>query len=377
MEFDGVFFDTKDFIITEKKLGKGVFGAVYLAERTSDHQICAAKIIDVLKDIDGKSQMMIMRESSILSKLHHRSIIKFFGLNFRSLSDRTKYQPTIITEFMSNKSLKELLDKEKSGLADKIWDSTKKYICLIGIADAMRYLHSHGILHRDLKPENILMDKDFYPKVCDFGLARCLPNHIEPSLDMTSHIGSPLYMAPELINGDDEYGKGVDVYAFAILTYEILTGRQPFYELGEKCSPSEIWQKVSDGGRPKFTRDIPVKMRSFIKKCWSQDPDERPSFDEIFNELSTDLTYSPVPVDEDEIKNFLEFNDEPIGIEDKKIILSNKYIEIEKNRIQKNNDFNLMLNLACETENIEFLECLLSDDSIDINSTKITYLLIE
>ena len=114
--------------------------------------------------------------------------------------------PTILMEYYTNGSLKVILDKEKKSIADDNWSPTKKYICLLGISDALRYLHKAGILHRDLKPQNILIDSNYYPKVCDFGYSRCFSNSLTNSmqLSMTGNVGTPLYMAPELFT-DDEY----------------------------------------------------------------------------------------------------------------------------------------------------------------------------
>ena len=73
----------------------------------------------------------------------------------------------ILTEYYINGSLKIILDKEKSSIADENWSHIEKYICLLGIADAMRYLRKKGVIHRDLKPQNIFIDKDYYLHVCD------------------------------------------------------------------------------------------------------------------------------------------------------------------------------------------------------------------
>lgn len=385
MEFKGIFFNSNDFQITNKTLGRGVFGTVYIAERLSDHLRCAAKIINIKPDEDGKSQMLIMRESSILSKLDHQSIIKFYGLNFQSLKDEGLFQPTIITEFMPNKSLKEILDKEKSGLAGNIWSPTKKYICLIGIADAMRYLHAHDILHRDLKPENILMDENYYPKVCDFGLSRCLPDSINSSmqLSLTGQIGTPLYMAPELIDMTDEtkYGKEVDVYAFAILAYEIITGKAPFHELGN-VSQIRLWNKVLDGERPIFTPDVPEKMQNLISRCWSKEPKQRPSFNEIFQVLSTDFSFSPETIDdEEEINDYLESlkdnnNDKDDTTNNETNHIINECSGIERGKYSKANDLNHFLYLACEAGNVEIVRYLLSNNLVDVNSIVILYEMI-
>lgn len=71
---------------------------------------------------------------------------------------------------------------KKKSISDDNWSPTKKYISLLGISDAMRYLHKVGVIHRDLKPQNILMDSDYYPRVCDFGLSRCFENSLTNSM---------------------------------------------------------------------------------------------------------------------------------------------------------------------------------------------------
>lgn len=85
--------------------------------------------------------MLFLRESLLLHKQNHPSIVKFKGINFKSINNPLKLKPTIITEFIPNGSLKDNLDKERKSLSDLNWNATKKYITLLGISDAMRYLH--------------------------------------------------------------------------------------------------------------------------------------------------------------------------------------------------------------------------------------------
>lgn len=117
---------------------------------------------------------------------------------------------------------------EKKGLADSNsnWNATKKCICLIEIFNAFRYLHKEGIIHRDLKPDNILINSNFYPIVCDFGLSKCFSEIFSNSIkfENSGMFGTPLYMAPEVIN-EDFYGPCVDVYSFGMLAYEIVRNR--------------------------------------------------------------------------------------------------------------------------------------------------------
>ncbi|KAK8871768.1 hypothetical protein M9Y10_007509 [Tritrichomonas musculus] len=297
MELEGVFFNSTDYELQKKKLGEGAFGTVYVAKNLIDKQLYAAKLIHSPEGMSGHQQMLFLRESLTLNKLNHPSIVNPFVL----------LQPAIITEFLPHGSLKDNLDKEKKSIADSDWTATKKYIMLLGIADAMRYLHAHGIIHRDLKPENILVDEDYYPRVCDFGLSRCFSDSLTKSqnLTMTGEIGTPLYMAPELLRGEDVYSASVDVYAFSILAYEIVTGDEPFSELGEKISPFGFAHKVINGHRPKFGGGVSKKMKNLLTRCWSDDPKSRPSFEEIFSELS-DMSIIEETVDEEEVQAFLD-----------------------------------------------------------------------
>lgn len=315
MDFKGLFFNVKDYqLIKKPRVGRGSFGTVYKCKNKKTNIVYAAKIIDVSDDFDGDDQLTLMREFMILFKLHHPSIVKFYGITFRSFEDPTTLSPTILTEFISKSSLKKILDDEKIGCADFDWDATKKYICLLGISNAMKYLHSCGILHLDLKPENILIDENYNPKICDFGLSRCFPENFTKSTKLATRgqIGTPLYMAPELLDIKEkyEYTTAVDVYAFSMLAYEIVTGKLPFYEFKNK-DKNEIKFKILKGERPSFNGiNVPEKMQELIKNCWSQTPKDRPSFEEIFHKLSSDFTYSYDPVIEDTVRDFLEINEE-------------------------------------------------------------------
>ncbi|KAK8871335.1 hypothetical protein M9Y10_007055 [Tritrichomonas musculus] len=295
MELEGVFFNATDYELEKKKLGEGAFGTVYVAKNLIDNKQYAAKLIHCSEGMSGHQQMLFLRESLMLNKLNHPSIVKFKGVNFQSLLDPTHLQPTIITEFLPHGSLKSNLNKEKKSLADSNWTSTKKYIMLLGIADAMRYLHAHGIIHRDLKPENILVDEDYYPRVCDFGLSRCFSDSLTKSqnLTMTGQIGTPLYMAPELLRGEDSYSTSVK-------------SDEPFSEFANKVSPFGFAHKVINGHRPKLSGGISEKMKNLLRRCWDDNPKERPSFEEIFSELSIDISYFDETVDEEEVQAFLD-----------------------------------------------------------------------
>lgn len=116
MELEGAFFDTNQFDHTNKKLGEGSIGKVYIVISKKDNTQFFLNT--------GKDQRMFIRESEILHKIHHPAIVKFYGINFHSFDDPSKLSPTILTEFLSNGSLKEILDKEKQSIANADWTPT-------------------------------------------------------------------------------------------------------------------------------------------------------------------------------------------------------------------------------------------------------------
>lgn len=371
MDFKGIFFNTKNYVLNKRKrLGRGNYGIVYQVSKVGKpDEIYAAKIIDVDKKFDGDDQMLIMRESVTLSTLDHQSIVKFYGISFRSFEDEAILQPSILTEYVPNGSLMDILEKERKGHTTVDWSATKKCICLLGVANAMKYLHEHGILHLDLKPENILIDGEYYPKVCDFGLSRCFPQSLTKSMRLAtqSKVGTPLYMAPELLENREkyEYSSGVDVYAFSMIAYEICSGKAPFSELGD-ITNSELKRRILGGYRPKFTEFVTENMRKLLQKCWSGTIEDRPSFKEIFKTLSSDFSYFYDKIDESEVEVFFENDDE-----DGKKLMNDTCIEILKKQLKDIKSNDELLIYACKMGNFEIVKSLLSNGSINVNFKEI------
>ena len=265
----------------------------------------------------------ISREVNIFSGMDHPAILKFVGYSPVDFNN-DKY-PAIITEYMKKSSLEEIIELENASRSLDEWNFfTKKLITIYGIASGMQYLHSHDIVHRDLKPSNILMDDDLHPKIADFGLAKIISSKRQRHESQVQIKGTISFLAPEIINSVT-YTKPSDVYSFAFIVYQILTS-EDFYK---GMNPFSVQEKVLNGYRPPLDEKyISGPYAELVKKCWSPNPDDRPTFDEIVEKLRTNEDFiKNFGVDEDEFKDYVEEID-------------NYQIKFEENEIIKIDDDN-------------------------------------
>jgi serine/threonine-protein kinase len=141
---------------------------------------------------------------------------------------------------------------------------------LAGIADGLAYAHAHGVVHRDLKPANILLAGGRDPKIADFGVAKLMSGE---AAGTTAPVGTPSYMAPEQIEGKPVDARS-DVFALAILAYELLTGRPPF--TGEGFT-AVLFQIMNSEPEPASHLDprLPVALDRVLARALAKDPKQR------------------------------------------------------------------------------------------------------
>lgn len=250
-------FDIKQ-IISERQ-----YESVFLVEN-KDTKIKYAAITKKSSSNWDNEQKAFFSEIETFMKVKFPSIINLIGFNLSDFNNQPN--PTILTDFTPNVSLKDILDKERNSSAPHGWNNTAKYIILLGVCLGMKHLHSINIIHSDLQPCNILLNDNYYPQICDFALS--INKKVElVKLSMKSEPENPIYMAPEIIN-DEKYSNKADTYSFGLILYEILTNKRPLSPIDAKNVPNESNQ-------------------SFLSLCLSQDPSKRPTFSEIYEFMVT------------------------------------------------------------------------------------------
>lgn len=154
---------------------------------------------------------------------------------------------------------------------------------IFGIAATMKRFRKMNIIYRDLKCHNILLDDKLEPQITDFNYSR----NISDATELEQFIGTPICMAPEIILGEN-YGTPVDVYSYRMLLYAMFTTDWLFSDKKSIRSHQQFRLKIGRGLRPTKPDNIPDQYWDLIQRCWKQEAQERPTFEEIVEILKDD-----------------------------------------------------------------------------------------
>ncbi len=249
-------------------IGKGGMGFIFKVRDLSlDRDIALKMLIHEKGDFEElKVELLIARD------LTHPYIIKVFDVG---LWQKIGY---FTMEYVDGQSLKaHILDNSPPSLQQKIE-------LLIKICEGMKAAHLHEVVHRDIKPQNILVDKQFNPKILDFGIARKVTQNSQKK----GISGSPKYMAPEQIKNLN-IDMRTDIYALGIIMFYMFTQKEPF--VGR--TPQEVMLMHLETALPdpqQFNADVPYWLCEIIKRCCQKNPDMRYNdMEELINELKLNL----------------------------------------------------------------------------------------
>ncbi|XP_043999420.1 tyrosine-protein kinase Lck [Gambusia affinis] len=241
----------------ERRLGAGQFGEVWMGIYNNDRKVAIKNL-----KMGTMSVEAFMAEANMMKNLQHPRLVRLFAVV-------TQEPIYIVTEYMENGSLVDYLKtQEGSNLPiNTLIDMSSQ------VADGMAFIERKNYIHRDLRAANILVSQELICKIADFGLARLIEDN-----EYTAREGAKFpikWTAPEAINYGTFSIKS-DVWSFGILLTEIVTyGRIPYPGM----SNPEVIQNLERGYRMPAPENCPDELYDIMKECWTERPEDRPTFD--------------------------------------------------------------------------------------------------
>jgi serine/threonine-protein kinase len=244
-------------------------GEVYRARDTKLNRDVAVKVLPESVADNPDRMARFGREAQVLASLNHPNIASVYGLE-ESANGRA-----LVMELVEGPTLADRIGGQAMSLDDALPIAQQ-------IADALEYAHERGIIHRDLKPANIKLTADGKVKVLDFGLAKAMEQptsttagnpSISPTLTIEGTragliLGTAAYMAPEQARGA-AVDKRADIWAFGVVLFEMLTGKQPF----EGATVSDTLAAVLKT-EPDCTQ-VPMGAHKLLRQCLEKEPKKR------------------------------------------------------------------------------------------------------
>ena len=243
-----------------KPLGRGKFGAVYLAREVSTRYIVALKVLQKSQLLKAGVEHQLRREIEIQSHLRHRNILRLYGYFF---DNKRIY---LILEYSPRGELyKHLTNKGRFGERQ-----SAQYI--LELSTALSYCHVKHVIHRDIKPENLLIGHNGELKIADFGWSVHAPTSRRNTL-----CGTLDYLPPEMVEGR-EHDANVDVWSLGVLMYEFLVGTPPFEAEGH----SATYRRISRVDL-RFPKGLAEDAKDLILRLLQKDPKKRMPLDMLPN----------------------------------------------------------------------------------------------
>jgi serine/threonine-protein kinase len=256
------------------EIARGGMAAVYLAEQASLGREVAIKVLPPHFMHDTTFLARFSREVDVISKLQHPHILPVYDYGEHD------GVPYIVTAYIPGGTLTEIV-KQAPVAPNEILRYIKQ------LADALDFAHSKNIIHRDLKPGNVLLDERQNVYLADFGLAKIA--EVATELTGNAIVGTPTYMAPEQ-SGPGEVTAATDVYALAIIVFQMLTGVAPYDDpSGAVILMAHLTKPIPNiqDHRP----DLSDAVHNVIIKAMAKKPSERyQSAGELYAALESALT---------------------------------------------------------------------------------------
>ena len=263
-----------DAYVINRELGGGGSSRVFLATETALDRPVVLKVLPP-ELTDGVDSARFRREVLIAARLQHPHLVPLLTADDGVAADAENALRWYTMPYVEGQSLREWLNKRG---AFPIPDASR---LLRELATALAYAHAKGVIHRDIKPENILMCEGV-SMISDFGVAMALDDASADAVStgrrvttVSRALGTPAYMAPEQVNNARVVDHKADLYAFACVAYEVITGAPPFVRPTLRATLSA---QLSEQPTPlsERRRDLPASLADILTRCLAKDPLQRP-----------------------------------------------------------------------------------------------------
>jgi serine/threonine-protein kinase len=243
-----------------EEVGQGGMAIVYRATDETLKRVVAIKVLHQHLAAEPESKARLEREAQAVAKLRHDNILEIF--DYSGHDSQSSY---IVTEFIDGQTLKQFLTGRS------LRHPEVAALIAIEVCGALAHAHGVGVLHRDVKPENVMVRKDGLLKLMDFGIAQVLD--LERMTVTGQLLGSPAYMAPEIVEGK-QLDFRTDVFSVGIMLYLLATGSLPF----TGRNPHEVLRRITEGKFPDprlVGRGVDQALSRIISKALARRPEDR------------------------------------------------------------------------------------------------------
>ena len=244
-------------------IGRGGMAEVYRATDTKLKRQVAVKLLREATG-DPSDRARFMAEAKTLAKLNHAGLVTV--LDAGTAAER----PFLVMELIDGPNLGECCTGTALHMTRVVAVGTQ-------VADGLAHAHAAGVVHRDVKPSNVMLGRDGRVWLTDFGIARLVGDtaHLTRT-GMT--IGSPAYLAPEQVRGQ-EVGPPADVYSLGLVLLEMITGRRAYPQAPTEAALARLTTP------PEIPEELPTGWRTLLARMTALDPAERPTADRVAREL--------------------------------------------------------------------------------------------
>ncbi|XP_078154286.1 uncharacterized protein LOC144549430 [Carex rostrata] len=258
----------EDYKLLEE-VGYGANAVVYRAIHLPSNDIVAVKCLDL--DRCSSNLDDIRREAQIMSLIDHPNVIKAY------CSFVVERHLWVVMPFMSEGSCLHLMKiAYPDGFEERVIGSILKETL-----KALEYLHRHGHIHRDVKAGNILIDSPGVVKLGDFGVSACMFDKGDRQRTRTTFVGTPCWMAPEVLQPGAGYDFKADIWSFGITALELAHGHAPF----SKYPPMKVLLMTLQNAPPglDYDRDkgFSKSFKEMVAMCLVKDPTKRPTAEKL------------------------------------------------------------------------------------------------